>query len=333
MVSTEMRVSLAAEELRDILFNPVLDEAGTEGWRVIETRGLASVGLVPAITEFMRKSTGCGSVNYTSLSLTAKDFAPVQLKGGVSFCAEDLQTTIFQAARNAGVKRSEVTGTVFESLLLETVINGITSDIKRMAWLGNTGAASGAYNAFNGIWKQAIADGSITPYTSANSGSALSAGDSITILGDLYSGANTSPELLEAIQSGQYGMPVFHVSPSVYINYLEYLETVSGVEGAYRLLQDGTRVLTFRGCAVINHAMWNTTNCAASEINFGGGVVNNFNLALLTVDRNLVLAIDSTDPTAQVKLWYDDDAELTKGKSAIRTVSGYVSSELVAINY
>ena len=333
MISTELRISLTSEELRDILFNPVLDEAGMDMWRVIETRGVASVGLVPALAGFMRKSTGCGSVNYDALTLTAKEFVPTPLKGGVSFCAEDLQATVFQAARNAGVRRAEVTGTVFEALLLETVINGISSDIKRLAWLGNTAAVSAKYSPFNGIWEQAIADGSITAYTSAGSGAALAAGASITIFEDLYAGANTSDHLKEAIQSGQYGMPVFHVSPTVYINYLEYLESVSGVEGAYRLLQDGTRALMYRGCAVVNHALWNTTNCADSDINFGGGVVNNFNLALLTVDTNLVLAIDTYDPTAQVKLWYDDDAELTKGKSAVRVTSGYVSSELVAINY
>lgn len=324
---TELNVTIEGSDLQDILFTPVIEGESRAGWRVIETRGETNVGLAPAIQKILRKSTGCGSINSVTMTPTAKNFVPVQMKGRVSFCAENLQATIFQAGRNAGVKRSEVDGTIFAALLQDVAVNGVMADLNRVSWLGNTGSSDADYQQFNGIWKQVLADSDITEYT-GYSNAPLASGDSVEMFIKLMTGANTGDAMKEVLSGGQYGQAVIHCSSSVYNNYLEYLESFGNVEGSYRLLQDGSKALMFRGAKLVEHPEWNTTNCTDSDISFNGATAD-FNLALLTVETNLVFAVDSTDPSAQIKLWYDDDAELTYAKSAVRAIAGYVTGLMI----
>jgi hypothetical protein len=147
---------------------------------------------------------------------------------------------------------------------------------------------------------------------------------------DLVSGVNTSTALKAQLRKGE-GVTL-HVSYSVYENYMEYLESIQGVEAAYRLLQDGTRALYWRGIPVIPHQIWDAY-AADSDINFGVGVTTDFNLAMLVADGNLVTAIDTISPASMVEMWYDKKDELNYAKAAYLLTSGYVMSNLVAINY
>jgi len=325
----ELNVTLGVEELKSILFEPVIDDLEGQGVRVIETQSIAYVGIAPAIRGFMRKSTGCGSVNYATYAPDKKQFTPTKLKGGTKLCAETLDD-VYAQARAKGVKRAEVAGTVLETLLIDSAMEGLMSDIHTLTWLGNTGSSAAFYQPFDGIWAQSIADGAITAYTSAGSGSALTAGQCITIFEDLANGANTSNALKAQLRKGE-GVSL-HVSYSVYSNYLEFLESVQGVESAYRLLQDGTRVLYWRGIPVIPHQIWDAY-AADSEINFGAGVTDNFNLAILSADGNLVTVMDTISPASMLEMWYDKKDEMNYAKSALMLTSGYVMSDLIAINY
>jgi len=325
----ELNVTLGVEELKSILFEPVIDDLEAKGMRVVETQITAYVGYVPAVRGFMRKSTGCGSVNYATVSPDKKTFTPVKMKGGTKLCAESLDD-VYAQARNKGVRRAEITGTILETLLIDSTMDSLMSDIHTQAWLGNTGSTDPLYTPFDGIWEQAIADGAITAYTSGASGTAMTSGQSITMFSDLVSGVNTSSALKAQLRKGE-GVTL-HVSYSVYENYMEYLESIQGVEAAYRLLQDGTRALYWRGIPVIPHQIWDAY-AADSDINFGSGVTTDFNLAMLVADGNLVTVMDTISPASMVEMWYDKKDELNYAKAAYLLTSGYVMSNLVAINY
>lgn len=325
----ELNVNLSVSDLKTILFEPVIDDMEGVGMRVVEAQGTAYIGISPAVRAFMRKSTGCGSVNYETFAPDKKAFTPTKMKGGTKVCAETLDDVYVQA-RKKGVKRAEIDGTIIQSIMVDSTMDGLMSDIHTQVWLGNTGSSDAFYTPFNGIWQQAISDGAITAYTSGASGSAMTSGQSITMFSDLVSGANTSGALKAQLRKGD-GVSL-HVSYSVYENYMEYLESIQGVEAAYRLLQDGTRALYWRGIPVIPHQIWDAY-AVDSDINFGGGVVDDFNLAMLTADGNIVTVLDTVSPASMVELWYDKKDELNYAKAAYMLTSGYVMSELLSINY
>lgn len=324
-----LSVNLGVEDLRDILFEPVADDMDSQGIMFVESQGTTNVGIAPAMRGFMRKSTGCGSVNYADFAPTSKDFTPVPMKGGLKLCADSL-SAVYALAKKKGIARSDVRGTILEALQMEVTMQGLMSDIHVQSWLGNTGSSDAFYTPFNGIWQQAIADGAITAYTSGASGTAMTSGQSITMFTDLVNGVNTDAALKAQVRKRE-GVSL-HVSWSVYDNYMAFLDSIQGVESAVVLLKDGTSQLTWRGIPVIPHQLWDLY-AVDSDINFGAGVTSDFNLAMLVADLNLVVNMDTLSPSSMVKMFQDELTELNYTKAAYTLVSGYVMSELVAINY
>lgn len=89
---------------------------------------------------------------------------------------------------------------------------------------------------------------------------------------------------------------------TVYDNYMETLETASGIPQAYMMMIDGVERLSFRGIPLIPRAQWD------ENIDEDFDSVRPHRFMITTLD-NLVFGTDGTGDTANFETWYNTDEQ------------------------
>lgn len=89
---------------------------------------------------------------------------------------------------------------------------------------------------------------------------------------------------------------------TVYDNYMESLETATGIPQAYIMMIDGVERLTFRGIPLVPRAQWD------ENIDEDFNSVRPHRFMITTLD-NLVFGTDGTGDTAMFETWYNTDEQ------------------------
>lgn len=184
--------------------------------------------------------------------------------------------------------------------------------------------------------------GSVAATTANTNTAALTAGQSVTILAAMYTGApkvlknlriKGSPLGAPAIQPGleinKYNK-VFLVTDTIYENYLTYLES-SAATPAYVTLVEGVDVATYRGIPVVPMG-WDVY--LSTDFPRNSGYLPGYaHRAIYTATGNLVIGFDTMDQQQSLDFWFNKDAEENRYRVKFNMGVNYVHNELMCVAY
>jgi len=246
------------------------------------------------------------------------------MRVAVSQCQDAFFGTYLEESFRNGVNVFDLQGTDLMDTILANVRQGISSDVVRIAWWGDTAAtgdSASCYNSTDGWWKLFKADtgtdGINTNKVDIPNASAFAAGDGIAALRDMYDAA---PSALAGVPTNE---KAFYVSPKIYNDYLKSIEGTSS-DAAYQALKNGGNV-TFRGIEVVPMYGW---DIAVTQLSETDDV-----LACYTAKQNLAVGTDTTDPEGEMKIFYDDLTEKVYVRAYFKLGVQFLHSSMTQIGY
>ena len=297
----EINILLEGQNAITLFLTPIaMHEDITKTFRVMpRVKTKTRMYFAGALEGIIQKNTGCGWNAQGQLDITDREIDPVRLKINLELCSDVFWDSIFENLLGLGLD-IEKNPPLIIALIMRRVIEAIAKDIYVLGYFGDKTSATAFLAQLDGIWAligDEIAATTITP-EDASSGAALSSGEAYTILKNVV---NNAPLELKQLPKE---MKVLKVTSSIYENLQEYYEAL-GVTQSYTLLVDGVARLTFRGMLLEEHPIWDQYLAA------------NQHRVLYTVNENLVMATDVTDPESELKMWEDTMKEekfYVKGK-------------------
>lgn len=118
----------------------------------------------------------------------------------------------------------------------------------------------------------------------------------------------------------------FYITRSTENNYIETLESTTGVEAAFKMLKDGSNRLSYRGIPINVQADW--------DENIEG--INNGvypHRVMLTPPKNLIFATDGAQDDNSIQTWYDMKDEMRYSRVKYRIAIDYLHAQLIMIAY
>jgi len=212
---------------------------------------------------------------------------------------------------------------MIQDIAIKRVREAIRLDLERVYHFGNTSSNDPDYDQMDGVWTvhyPALVAANLIPYKNTGSGAALSSGDGIEILRNVYDNA---PNQLKGLPKQ---MKRFNVSASVYMQFMEDIENGGG--GDYGLMQmiNGQDVLTFRGILVVPQYRWD--DIEANDLS-----TSNAHLVEFTTPLNKVLATDIVTPGEDVMIWHDNKEDKLYIKALWKMGGNYVHHSLISVGY
>jgi len=168
--------------------------------------------------------------------------------------------------------------------------------------------------------------GSVAATTPNTAPAALGAGEAYSILDALWIQA---PKVLKTVP--KVGK-VFLVGDLVYDNMVQYLESTSWAESAYRTIIEGLpEMLTFRGIPVIN-VNWDY-HLDADFPHVTGSLYAYPHRCIYTALDNLVLGIDSANEFNATDFWYNKDEQENRFRTQLVMGPEYVHNQLMIVGF
>jgi hypothetical protein len=230
-----------------------------------------------------------------------------------------------------------ITANTAALLLRGFVVTGTTTVILTSSIPGQPFAAPTITNASGNL------TGTVAATTANTSNVALTAGQSYTILSNLYTQA---PKVLKNLKtlgkpigkpSIQDGAPaetkvnkVFLVTDSIYENYIAYLESIA-VAPAFVQIVEGVDAVTFRGVPVIPMG-WDGY-LAADFPSASGALPAYAHRAIYMATGNLVIGVQNQSQDQMLMFWYNKDLEQNRFRVKFNMGVNYIHNELLAVAY
>lgn len=277
--------------------------------------------IVKAYSSCARTSTGSG------LSITNRTILTTELEVWLEECKDTFEDTIFETALASGLDANNLTGTDIDKIIQSIVLQGMKLDNFRIFSFGDTDNPSSNYNMLNGLWSTLIA-GVGTSYcvtrvgTTLGTASSFSGSAALAILQDLYDGA---PIILKNVPEEEKG---FFVTGTIFDGYMKYLQSVSGVEGSWGILQNGKKELMFNGVPVIPIRAWDRT--LTTDFPLGANVRH---LALYTTPKNHIVGVEKAADQGKISTWYEKKDRKFYVEGQYRMGYQYIHCDLQAISY
>jgi hypothetical protein len=297
--------------------------------------------LPATLNKIVRKYSTCGfTATGSAIDVSDKTLEVSRLKVNLEQCGDTFYGTVWEEFYGSGTAVDDLTDTIVGEIARKKVAEGIRDDNGRIAWFAASTAVSADYNQFDGFVQLFVADSAaLGQYVEMT---AISNVEDTN--GDLV--ADGAYELMKYAVENQTKvlrqMPnsakSFRVTSTIIDNLTttyEQLGTGNNL-GLSRLIDgQGNSTLTFRGVPVLEIAGWDTQLADAANPNSGGNGINiGSNLMIYTVNDNLVLGSDVTDPQAQLKFRSnDDDDELLKIIAKYKMGAQFVHGDLVSMYF
>lgn len=168
-------------------------------------------------------------------------------------CKDEFESHFLEDWLDDGLSGRELSAKL-RGVINNLVLDAMKRDNFRIISFGDTTSLSTKYNQLDGLWTQAIANSTQYCFKQVDSIGAvnLTSGQALTLLRNLYEGADIT---LKQIPNAQKG---FYVTGSVYENLLSsYESNATGSDAQFGMLQKGPNgVLTFRGIPVYPYYAW-----------------------------------------------------------------------------
>jgi len=281
--------------------------------------------------EILRLKTGCGFKPVGGMSIYERCIETYDITADTQQCYDEYFNTVFQEAYNKGVRITDLTGTVMQSIWLNRVLLSMKKQIIKLAFFGDKATADETQNLVDGLWTvyipQLVTQGLVTRIDS-NSGTPLAAGEGIELLDKVMDEAK--PELKATGSSEKFII----VSNNVYERLEKDIRNGVAGDAAYiSEVENGRNAIRFRGVSVMPMYLWQGLAAQYMTGIIPGAANGDANLVLYTTRDNLVLATDVVSSFTEVKTMYDDFEELNKMCSRFKLGFNYVHPSLMSVAY
>ena len=307
----------------ELFLEPIFRDSDLMQFRVIpNVKHVMNLYTADALSCIVQKYTTCGGAESGTFDVNDKVLTAGRMRVAVSQCQDEFFGTYLEESFRNGINVFNLEGTALMDTILQNVRNGISQDVIKLAWFGDTteaGSKSECYNATDGWWKYFIADAVIDARKVAIANSATFAtGDALVALRAMWAAA---PSALQGVDARE---KAFYVSRLVYDDYLTSLEDLGNAEGFSQLV-DGSMRLYFRGVEVIPMYIWDT---AMTE----RVITDNVRIAYVA-KQNLAVGTDTNDPQGEMKMFYDDLTEKVYVRAYFKLGVQFLHDSLVQIGY
>lgn len=321
VVDKDFSATYGGANLNEIFYEPTFrsDEI-LANYRVIpNVKHKMNVFAAAPLTKIVNAYTTCSSaLTGGDFDLSDKTIEAGRCRVALEQCADEFFGTYIEELYRSGVDAANVEGTQVGDMMVKRTVDGIGQDIVRLAWGGDTTAAT-AYAAFDGFMKLMAAE---TVIEEAGTVGAVSATDAINLLRAVYNGA---PAALQQIAAADKKM---FVTPRLFNAYLANLEGTSS-DLAYASQKDGLMKVSFRGVELVAMYEWDTILTDTNPALFTAVGTEECNDGVCYVaTQNLLIGTDVTDPQSQLKMWYEDKDEKVLVRSRFKLGVQYLFSSL-----
>jgi hypothetical protein len=210
------------------------------------------------LTSALSKASGNCNPTYTQAgSITDKQLVTGEFQVNMEFCEAEfgaICTVLVEKYLGMGVDAYEIQNNL-QSLIFEQIIEAMKVDIMKVMFFGDNSLGAGStsiYSVIDGVFTKFFDNEAAYCVQPINNvlfpnqhDSVLAADAARDALRAIWA---QSSLILRAVPDNQ---KAFWVTQSVWDNYLTSLETNCCVEGAWRLQQDGTKRLEYRGVELI----------------------------------------------------------------------------------
>jgi hypothetical protein len=315
----------------DVFFNKVVEGNPFSAWAQVRTgiRSREKMYIQDNLGRVLQTGCGCGwGTPSNGANLTEKYLNTCCFKIYMEQCADVFYDTIFHYALKTGADINDLTDvdTILD-IIMGVIDPAIKKDVFDILSFGSTANGTGFWSLCDGIWTIMENDPEV-PHVDIlpDTLTACSARDAMQKLvegtaGDSGATVDKSDIVMRTVDKSQR---VLLVSSSVYDNYLSCLEGADGCcsDGSFRLMQDGTNQLFYRGIPVIEVPRWDV---GASELGLGAHRI------LYTVVGNIVVGFEEDEQsTYAVKTWYSQDDDIYKIGSRFRAGIDFVHPNWMA---
>ena len=314
----------------ELFLEPIFRDSDLMQFRVIpNVKHVMNLYTADALSCIVQKYTTCSSSDTgETFAVNDKVLTAGRMRVAVSQCQDEFFGTYLEESFRNGINVFNLEGTALMDTILQNVRNGISRDVVRLAWFGDTGAtgdSAACYNSTDGWWKLLIDDDvvngnkvEIPPSTAIAPAVAFVAGDGLIALRALWAAA---PSALQGVANGE---KAFYVSRVIYDDYLTSLENQGNTEGQ-RQLVDGSMRIYFRGVEVIPMYDW---DIAVTQLSSTADI-----RAVYVAKQNLAVGTDTNDPEGEMKMFYDDLTEKVYVRAYFKLGVQFLHDSLVVIGY
>ena len=310
-------------QFNELFLEPIFRDSDLMQFRVIpNVKYKMNLYTADALSCIVQEYTTCGGAESGTFAVNDKVITAGRMRVAVSQCQDEFFGTYLEESFRNGINVFNLEGTALMDTILQNVRNGISRDVVRLAWFGDTAEAGGSaacYNSTDGWWKLLEADAVVNgnKVTIPASG-AFVATDGLTALRAMWAAA---PSALQGVGNNE---KAFYVSRLIYDDYLTSLENQGNAEGQ-RQLVDGTIRTYFRGVEVIPMYDWDvatTQRAIATDVR-----------AVYVAKQNLAVGTDTNDPEGEMKMFYDDLTEKVYVRAYFKLGVQFLHDSLVVIGY
>lgn len=308
----------------ELFLEPIFRDSDLMQFRVIpNVKHVMNLYTADSLSCIVQKYTGCSATDSGNVfNVNDKVITAGRMRVAVSQCQDEFFGSYLEESFRNGINVFNLEGTQLMDTILENVRNGISRDVVRLAWFGDTaeaGASASCYDSTNGWWKLLEADAVVNAnkVTIPASG-AFATGDGLTALRALWA---NSPSALQGVANNEKGI---YVSRLIYDDYLTSLENLGNAEGFSQLV-DGSIKVYFRGVEVIPMYDWDvatTQRVIATDVR-----------ACYVAKQNLAVGTDTNDPEGEMKMFYDDLTEKVYVRAYFKLGVQFLHDSLVVIGY
>ena len=308
----------------ELFLEPIFRDSDIMQFRVIpNVKHVMNLYTADALSCIVKKYTTCGGAESGTFNVNDKVLTAGRMRVAVSQCTDEFFGTYLEESFRNGVNVMNLEGTALMDTILQNVRNGISKDVSRLAWWGDTsesGASISCYDSMDGWWKLFLANTEIatTRKVAIPNSSAFATGDAIIALRAMWASA---PSALQGVDVREKGI---YVSREIYDDYLTSLEDLGNAEGFSQLV-DGSVKVYFRGVEVIPMYDWSvaaTQTSATEDIR-----------AAYVAKQNLAVGTDTNDPQGEMKMFYDDLTEKVYVRAYFKLGVQFLHESLVQVGY
>lgn len=305
VANNSIAATYGGAQMNEILYEPVFrSDDIMRNYRVIpNVKHKMNVYTSAALTKIVDPYTTCSSSSgATQFDIDDKVITAGRCRVALEQCTDEFFGTYIEEMYRSGVDVMNIEGTQLASAIINRAVNGIASDVVRLAWGGDTAAAAG-YTAFDGWMKLMGADATVeaakTELTVVAPNVPTGA-EALSLIRTMYDAA---PAALQQVPSND--KKIF-VTPGIYNAYLQNLEGTSADLAIINRV-DGSARVAFRGVEVVAMYEWDTILSDTNpSIAVDAAAANATQIACYCAVENLIIGSDVTDPEGSFKVFYDD---------------------------
>ena len=289
------------------------------------------------LSKILIAAQGCSPTYTASGTLSDRKITTTKFELNHSWCKSDWEATASQLTNDPSWMADGLAGfeptAKLRSFLFEQLLDSVRRDIARIAFFANDTAGNANYNMMEGLFVK-MYDGNAS-YCVKRVGNSLgntnttvlTSGEAETALIATHEGAKI---ILKQIPNSE---KVFWVTGAVYENYLKTLEGRTSTEGSFRLLQDGTQQLFFRGIEV--RPLWFADNDLVDSTNPWFNNLRNFIIYTTKGTSryaNLVLGVENAADLNRIEGGYDFKEKTYYMQGNLRMGVQYINCDLIAFH-